>query len=485
MWNAPRTLKVRGEVWRRGRRGHALRRPQRKRRGSPGRGAGCSTSGPRSPPPPSCLRAQGLTRAGTEPGRPAEVSLKAAELLALFRLRAFLTRLVKAGNRLQERARSANGPGSQSGLKLCVCAFPSGGSRQLPKARFQTRTPSGQRLSSPPRSGGSAPPRAGPGRADSPHPGPARCAEESLPTCRAAQGILALHNPSILRPAKLALGFPNELYHLDHLGQIPGQGPLLITGQAAHGKGHRLFPRPPPPARLCRGEEALQHRHPAPRPPPGSRSHPPARAAAIGIQSGAGAPGRPPPPPRAGGAPRRRPAPAPAPAALLRLPLSPALCALSARRQAPAAGAKRQAGRLGAAAHADAAQRRAPGRGRGLRPRLPAIGGGENGSCRGWAGSVPAVLGGCCCREVSPPPPAPPRPGRARCGAIRCGGLGLWAEPRGSPVEGSGFARLRPGGKKRKELDGPGGNVLLKVGFWVRGICPVILAASSTWMGSR
>lgn len=261
-----------------------------------------------------------------------------------------------------------------------------------------------------------------PGRADSPHPGPARCAEESLPTCRAAQGILALHNPSILRPAKLALGFPNELYHLDHLGQIPGQGPLLITGQAAHGKGHRLFPRPPPPARLCRGEEALQHRHPAPRPPPGSRSHPPARAAAIGIQSGAGAPGRPPPPPRAGGAPRRRPAPAPAPAALLRLPLSPALCALSARRQAPAAGAKRQAGRLGAAAHADAAQRRAPGRGRGLRPRLPAIGGGENGSCRGWAGSVPAVLGGCCCREVSPPPPAPPRPGRARCGAIRVWG---------------------------------------------------------------
>lgn len=139
---------------------------------------------PRSPPPPGCLRAERLSRAGTEPGRPAEISLKATEPLALFCRRAFLTPLVKAGNRLQGRARSANGPRSQSGLKLYVCAFPSGESRQLPKARFQTRTPFGQRSparASPARPSPAAQLRHGPGRADSPQPRP-RAARRGKPT---------------------------------------------------------------------------------------------------------------------------------------------------------------------------------------------------------------------------------------------------------------------------------------------------------------
>lgn len=76
-------------------------------------------------------------------------------------------------------------------------------------------------------------------------------------------------------------------------------------------------------------------------------------------------------------------------------PPHPALCAPSARRQAPAAGAKRLAGRRGAAAHNGAAQRRAPGTGAGARAAAAGGGGAVRGLAqpgsgsrgqRGWAG---------------------------------------------------------------------------------------------------
>lgn len=246
---------------------------------------------------------------------------------------------------------------------------PARGGTELPEARAASQP-------SRARSGGSAAPAAlphhGTGR-DCPTPAAAprqprppaafapqllRAAGRGKRTCRTAQGILALQNASVLRPAELSLGFPNELYHLDHLGQVPGQGPLLITGQAAHGKGHRLFPRPPPPARLCRGEEALQHRHPGPRPPPGSRSHPPARAAAMGIQSGARAPGCPPPLPLARGGP----GPAEGRSSGLRRPRS----APAAARPQPAARRlqpRRSGCRAGAGPPLMPARRRDPGAG--------------------------------------------------------------------------------------------------------------------------
>lgn len=467
MWNAPRTLKVRGEVWRRGRRGHALRRPQRKRRGSPGRGAGCSTSGPRSPPPPSCLRAQGLTRAGTEPGRPAEVSLKAAELLALFRLRAFLTRLVKAGNRLQERARSANGPGSQSGLKLCVCAFPSGGSRQLPKARFQTRTPSGQRLSSPPRSGGSAPELpAGPGRLPAPRP---------RAVCRGKPTYL----PS--RPGHPRS--PQPLY------SSPREARPWISKRALPSWSSRANPRPgspadnragcpwerasalPPSSSACpalpRGRSAPAPAScPAPpagkpQPPPGPSSrdrHPERGGGARPPTAAAPRRGRAPPPPGPGPGPGSGRAAA---AAALARPLR----ALS---PPPGAGSRGEAAGGQARSRGSCRHRAAPSPWAGAGAPAAAAG-----NWRGGERELPGLGGQCPCRArglLLPrgfPPPA--RATSPRQGSLRCyKGVGVSASelsPEAARWRGAGSRGSGRGEKSERNSTGQGVTCCWKWGF--------------------
>lgn len=113
--------------------------------------------------------------------------------------------------------------------------------------------------------------------------------------------------------------------------------------------------------------------------------------------------------------PRPRAAGAEGSSAGLRPPRSPpphpALCAPSARRQAPAAGAKRLAGRRGAAAHNGAARRSAEPRGQGreLQPLLlPAAA--RRG---GWRSPAAALVGSGAGRAEAPLTP--------RCALSRAG----------------------------------------------------------------
>lgn len=373
----PSARKARGEVWRWKRRGHALARARRTQPGKflqrPGCPAGPGrrfsvtlTAGPR-------LRSSGRAlSAVTEPGCPGGAQPPSRGATRSGFQPSFYHPAYKnhAKDWRGERHRQTDVAPARHKLRR---ACPGGGRAAQSRGCFSARPHSRDVLESAPRRDGTAPAAAlrhpRPPAAFAPQP--PRAVGRGKPTCRTAQGILALQNASVLRPAELPLGFPNELYHLDHLGQVPGQGPLLITRQAAHGKGHRLFPRPPPPARLCRGEEALQHRHPGPRPPPGSRSHPPARAAAMGIQSGAGAPGCPPSPPLARGAPGPGPGPAEGRSAGLRRPRWARLPPLRALSPPPGACSRGEAA-AGQARGRRSCRRGAGTRGRGLGPLLRA-----------------------------------------------------------------------------------------------------------------
>lgn len=90
------------------------------------------------PPPRSSVRAgERLPAPAPSPAVLAEVSLKAAELLGLVFSRAFITPVIKAGNRLHGRAPSAKGPGFQHfQLRHKLLRVGGGRERELPKARF-------------------------------------------------------------------------------------------------------------------------------------------------------------------------------------------------------------------------------------------------------------------------------------------------------------------------------------------------------------
>lgn len=88
-------------------------------------------------------------------------------------------------------------------------------------------------------------------------------------------------NAPLLGCLQLTFGFPNQLYHPDHLWQVPGQRPLLAPRPAAQGRGQCTFWGRPPPAQLCRVEIALEHRHSALSPTRGGRAAAPVSAVAA------------------------------------------------------------------------------------------------------------------------------------------------------------------------------------------------------------
>lgn len=173
MWNAPRTLKVRGEVWRRGRRGHALRRSQRKQRGNPGRGAGCSTSGPaRRPAEPSAAglpagrEAEPSRHRARTPGGDQPQSHRAARsvLPPSFSHPARKSRQQTAGESAISKWTSFPKRAQTLRVRLSERGEPSAAKSTFSNPDALRAALPGPRLSSPPISGGSAPPRAGPGR---------------------------------------------------------------------------------------------------------------------------------------------------------------------------------------------------------------------------------------------------------------------------------------------------------------------------------
>lgn len=82
-------------------------------------------------------------------------------------------------------------------------------------------------------------------------------------TWKAVESIFILQNASLFGRLQLTFGFPNQLYHPDHLWQVPGQRPLLAHRPAAQAGGQHTFWGRPPSAQLCRVEIALEHRHSA------------------------------------------------------------------------------------------------------------------------------------------------------------------------------------------------------------------------------
>lgn len=95
------------------------------------------------------------------------------------------------------------------------------------------------------------------------------------------ESIFILQNASLFGRLQLTFGFPDQLYHPDHLWQVPGQRPLLAPRPAAQGGGQLTFWGRPPSAQLCRVEIALEHRHSALVPRRGGRAATAAAAAAA------------------------------------------------------------------------------------------------------------------------------------------------------------------------------------------------------------
>lgn len=74
----------------------------------------------------------------------------------------------------------------------------------------------------------------------------------SAPQCqftwKAVENIFIFQNASLFGCLQFTFRFPNQLYHPDHLWQVPGQRPLLVPRPAAQGGGQHTFWGRPPPA---------------------------------------------------------------------------------------------------------------------------------------------------------------------------------------------------------------------------------------------